>query len=209
MCKRYVLLLLVLTLVLSSCGQHSPQYDWPTLTVSLPISGDSAEIERVNRALNVRLEEQLGMHVQILPYPGADELYKTLADGQQIDLSYCSTLDKVLELQRSDLLLPLDARIKTDGHEIAGALVLEQYDFSRIGGELYALPTNKEWVRVNGFEYNREIARQYGLDFSCVHSIEDLTPVFAALRAQTTQISPIAVVPGFIYFDQVDTLSDS
>ncbi len=208
--KRHALLLfLVLAFVLSSCGKGGSQYDWPTLTVSLPISGDSAEIERVNEALNVRLEKDLGMHVQIIPYPGADDMYKALADGQQIDLSYCGTLAKVMELQSSGLLQPLDAMLKTHGQEIPKALALEQYDYSRIGGELYALPTNKEWVRVNGFEYNREIARQYGLDFSGVHSIEDLTTVFAALRAQTEEISPIAVVPGFIYFDQVDTLSDS
>ena len=203
------LIFLILALLLGGCSTNVSQPEWPTLTVSLPISGDSTQLERVNEALNAHLETQLGVHIHIVPYTSAEEMRKTVSEGMTLDISYCSSLAKVQELQHSGLILAMDDLLEKEGQAIPTAIALEQFDYTRIGGSLYTLPTNKDWVRINGFEYNREIAQRYGLDFSDVHSIEDLTPVFEKLRAQTEEISPIAVVPGFIYFDQVNTLSDT
>lgn len=207
--RRTPILFLVFALLLGGCGAHRSQPEWPTLTISLPINGDSSQIARVNEALNERLEQTLGVHVRILQDLGSDDLQDRLSAGEGIDLAYCSSLSRVQNLQSFGMLMPLDELLQSSGAGIEEAITLDAETFPRIGGALYALPTNMQRLRTNGFEYNRAIAEQYHLDFSGVQTVEDLTEVFAALHAQTGEVSPIAVVPGFIYYDHVDTLSDS
>ncbi len=207
--RRCFLLFLALALLLGGCATEIRQPEWPTLTLCLPIRGDSAQIERVNEALNAHLETAAGIHVRIIPFSTSDALSKAIMEGEQIDLSYCGSLDAARQMLQAGGILPLDELLRQSGQWFLGVFPLKEYEFARSDGALFAMPTNKDRVRINGFEYNREIARQYHLDFSGVHSMEDLAQVFDALLAQTKEISPIAVVPGFIYFDQVNTLTDA
>ena len=73
---------------------------------------------------------------------------------------------------------------------------------------LYGLPTNGEHCQIQGFEYNREIAEQYGLDLSAVRTPEDLTPVFAELQRKAPDITPIFIRPFTSFTGQVDFLDN-
>lgn len=73
---------------------------------------------------------------------------------------------------------------------------------------LYGLPTNGEHCQIQGFEYNREIAEQYGLDLSAVRTPENLTPVFAELQRKAPDITPIFIRPFTSFTGQVDFLDN-
>ncbi len=206
-CKRFFAILLSLLILLCGCTPASSQDKLPELLVCLPLHGDAEQIALVNDAMNSYLAQQLGLRVKLMPYE-LQSMMRRINTKQQLDLTYCGNLSQIQLMQSSGMLVPLDALLEQNGQEILSAIPAEYYDFSRISGSLYAMPTNKERFRINVFEYNKDIADQYGLDLSGVQGLDDLSAVFADLQAKTGEVSPIALVPYYLYFDQVDTLGD-
>lgn len=204
-----LMLIIVLILICCACGKTQPADNSPELVLTLPLSGSTDALPEINTALNDYLLSTVGFRVQIKPFTNADTLLMELTSGNQIDVAYCPSLDNMHALQKEGLLIPLDDYLRSSDSTVLSLFPLEFYNASNIGGFLYGLPTNREWVRTSGFEYNRDIANTYGLDFSKVHTLDDLTGIFSELSAKTDEIAPIAVLPGFLYYDHVDTLGDS
>lgn len=204
----WVALIVSLIIAWNGCSRDQVS-DVPTLVIYFSNNNESPDLELVNEALSAYTMEKLGVCVRLaMPSNYSSTLEQDLADGKQIDVAYCASSSKVYQYQKAGLLTPLDDLLERKGVDILSALNPEYYEFSRVDGSLYALPTNRDRHRIVGFEYNQEIADQYDLDMARVQTAEDLTEIFAKLKRQTTQITPTVVVPGFIQFDQVDNLGD-
>lgn len=211
--KKWMLLAVTLLGLLCAAllgGCHAGEGESvPTLNIYLTGTED-AGVALVNEALSRYTMEKLGVRAQLVMSSNySATLEQDLKDGKQIDIAFCSNGSTVSQFRQDGLLTPLDDLLETKGSDIYGVLNPDYYEFSRIDGSLYALPTNRERYWTVGFEYNQELAEQYDLDFSTVHSREDLTAIFEKLHNQTDEIYPTVVVPGFIQFDQVDRLGNS
>lgn len=207
--KKILIIILSFTIFLCSCTQHPPKTDTSHMRLCLNFSGSIETLNEINDALNEYLAPKIGVQVDLIPYQSYDMLKAALNSKERIDISFCSSLSNIVEFSGEGLLMPLDDLLHDNGNEICEIIPEAFYKMAYIGDSLYALPTNRESAQIIGFEYNRELAQAFELDLANIHSILDLNDVFEDLREKTSDISPIAVVPQFIYYDQVDTLYDS
>lgn len=205
--------LLVCTVLLQcfgGCTMHR-EPEKAGLVIYMPGSSTVSQdgLALINERLDQYVYEKLGVHVQLeLPDNYSQAAKLALTGGRQVDIAYCVTLSDMRDLQKSGLLLPMDDLLEEHGQGILNTMDSMFYDFARQDGAVYALPTNREKHQIVGFEYNRALAEQYGLDLSAVHRAEDLTQVFAELKQKAPDITPTAVVPQFIRFNNTDNLED-
>ena len=200
-------LILALTLLCCACA-HSEK-SAPTLSLYMDISTTDVEsLAMVREALDAYVYEKLGFHVQLhSPDSYGQTLTEDLRAGVQVDAAM--VFSGIGTLAAEGLVMPLDELLETKGEGIARSINEAYIRDARINGHLYAFPTNRDRHTTYGFAYNQDIADQYGLDLSGVTKLDDLTPIFAQLQTQTTEITPSVVVSSTPIYGIMDSLGDS
>ena len=207
-CICLLCLLAALALACSGC-QKSETPSGDVLNVNLNMGEPDAEaLALVNEAFDSYIYQTLGVHAQLVSSPGpALDKKEEPDDAAPIDIASVP-LFQMQQMAGTDQLYPLDGLLETGGRGLLDVLDENSYSFICKDGPLYGLPTNGEHCQIQGFEYNREIAEQYGLDLSGVRKPEDLTPIFAALKEKAPDISPLLIRPRTFSCDPVDYLDD-
>lgn len=208
---KVIFCLLVLCLLLC-CGCKKPKESTAAesaLNIFINMDESTAEdFALVNEAFDAYVYEKLGFHAQLISSADYFESSSTAAEEESpIDITSVP-LFSLQQMSASDQLLPLDELLEAYGQELLNAIDSDAYAFLNKDGPLYGLPTNGEHCRIQGFEYNQEIADQYGLDLSGVSTAEDLTPIFAELQEKAPDISPILIKPSTYSCGQVDYMDD-
>lgn len=62
---------------------------------------------------------------------------------------------------------------------------------SRINGQNYAIPCNKEKGRDLGFVYNKTLADKYGFDMSKIKKYEDIEPMLKVIKEKEPDVVPL------------------
>lgn len=203
--KRYLAVLLSAALVLTcgSCGWNT-ESSVPALTICMSIpTTDADAVSMITKALDTYVYEKLGFHVQL--YTPVKNAADDIREGASIDVA---RFFNVKSMVSQGLILPLDDLLETHGQgilEIMNPIYLQE---ERINGTLYTIPTNRDRHTTYGFAYNQEIADRYGLDLSHVDSPDDLTAIFAELKAAAPDITPSVVVSMTVNYGMMDYLFD-
>lgn len=210
LCKCLLCLFVICLLLCCGC-QKAEEITVADSAVNIFINMDESTAEDfslVNAAFDAYVYEKLGFHAQLISsanyYQSASG---TTEEDPPIDITSIP-LFSMQQMSAGGQLLPLDELLQTYGQELLQAIDRDSYSFLCKDGPLYALPTNGEHCQIQGFEYNQEIADQYGLDLSNVHTAEDLTPIFAELQEKAPDISPILIKPNTYSCGQMDYMDN-
>ena len=207
--RRIICCALLVLILLQLCGCSAGSANTaPTLTLYMNISTtDDDALTMIAEELDAYVYRQLGFHVRLhTPADYSATLQNDLRSGEPIDAAMVPS--SIPQLAAEGLLRPLDDLLEQYGAGIQAAIHQSYFDDARVDGQLYTLPTSRDRHTSYGFAYNRDIAAQYGLDLSQVEDLEDLTPIFEALQAQTSDISPLVVTYGTTRYGLMDGLSD-
>ena len=202
---RFLALLLALCLLPVSCLAQTNAR--PTLNVYFyPAGSDMADLPLINQALNEYLRDKFDYDVQLV-MPGSYTYHQTvqaeLTQGRQIDIAFCNSDSYMEQWQKNGWLCPLDELLAQEGQGIMQWI--DDPCMVYIGGSIYGVSSKVEQGRSFGFEYNLDIARQYGIDLSQVSSVRDLTAVFEQVKQRCPGVFPTVIHPG--YFIPFDTVS--
>ena len=202
---RWLVLILAL-LLLFGCARDQEDLT-PTLSFYTSISTtDIDALTMVSEALDEYVYEKLGFHVQLhTPSDYNQTLADDLRKGTQVD---AAMVYHVAQLSSEGLLRPLDDLIRSHGQDIPDVIHESYFEDARLDGQLYAVPTNRDRHTSYGFAYNQTIADQYGLDLSGVESLDDLTPIFAQLKAAAPDVYPSVPISRTTRYGVVDGLGD-
>ena len=206
-----ILCLLAISLLLCCGCKKTEEATASESEVNIFINMDESTAEDfnlVNEAFDAYVYEKLGFHARLI---SSDNFFRSNAGTSEEELPIDITSMPLFSMQQMSAngqLLPLDELLGSYGQELLSVIDSDSYSFLTKDGPLYGLPTNGEHCRIQGFEYNREIADQYGLDLSNVSSAEDLTPIFAELQEKAPDISPILIKPNTYSCDQVDYMDN-
>src|SRR5690606_26600188 len=84
---------------------------------------------------------------------------------------------------------------------------------AQLDGINYGIPTNKEFAAQGGIVYRKDIAEQLKLNMNSVQTIMDLEPIYAAIKREMPQITPLFVKHGenlnSHYMNNYDALGDT
>lgn len=152
----------------------------------------------VEDAVNAWIAPLLGCTVELC-FVSSDSYARTLSQQR----SQRAPMD-VFSLYREDAQAWREAGLLLELSDVAAdiAPALSPYmDISALEGEVYTLPTVHEQGVQYAFEYRMDIAARCGVDMSAVHTLADLTEVFARVQAADPEVVPLGGVSDTLRYD--------
>lgn len=201
-------ILLPLYLLLFTLSAYAQ--DEPTITVAIAsFDSDISDHSEMEQQLDQYIYEKLGFHVDMeyLEYQSYGQEMSTYLLQDHFPDVYLVIDDSDYQMLLKDgYLLPLNSLLRDYGKELS-SVCSEQALHSHTDeeGVCYAIPCIHGRGFTVGFEYRVSIAEKYGLDMEHISSLDDLTEVFAALKEQNPEITPL----GWTSYRAWDTLYDS
>lgn len=152
-------------------------------------------LDEVEEAINVITREKIGAEITLKPIAIADysqSVSLSLQGGEKIDImeslgDFNNYLSTGMALDISELIDTYAAETK----ELVGDEWLAACEYT---GGLYGIPDYKPMALTPMIIYREDVAEELGLDMSSVDSIEDLTDIFAQVKAAKPDMTPLAIV---------------
>ncbi|MDR0721134.1 MAG: ABC transporter substrate-binding protein [Treponema sp.] len=77
-----------------------------------------------------------------------------------------------------------------------------------VNGFIFGVPSQKESASLSGIVMRKDIVDALGIDVSAIHTLDDLTPIFAKVKANYPDIDCLASKNAVSQWENYDTLSD-
>ena len=152
-------------------------------------------LDEVEEAINVITREKIGAEITLKPIAIADysqSVSLSLQGGEKIDImesvgDFNNYLSTGMALDITDLI----DSCATETKELVGDEWLAACEYN---GALYGIPDYKPMALTPMLIYRQDVADELNLDMSSVSSIEDLTDIFAQIKAAKPDMTPLAIV---------------
>lgn len=200
MSKKWIAVLLCLTLCLIGCVSATANEEMPTIVYTWMHMNNTINDEAladVEAALNEIVEPKIGAHIKLWPidignYVNTIEL--ALMAQEQVDLvtywpDYSAGVNKGLLMDITDILETYaPVAVQKSGEDFMKCV--------EINGRIYGVPCDKGSALVPCFVYRSDMAEAANIDMSGVHSLSDLTEIFAQFKAAYPEVYPLYIGPG-------------
>ncbi len=174
--------------------------------------------DKVMAEINTYLKENINATITIEPIEWGQWDQKVnlmIASREPVDIyftaqwsNYVVNVTKGAFLALDDLLANTEA-----GQEIVDSLDPAFLSGSKIDGNNYGIPTNKELAASGGVVYRSDIAEELGLDMDAVTSLDGLRPILQAVKEARPEMIPLFLRNGenfnSDYIGLYDPLGDS
>lgn len=152
-------------------------------------------LDEVEEAINVITREKIGAEITLKPIAIADysqSVSLSLQGGEKIDIM--ESLGDFNNYLSTDMALDISELIDTYAAETKELVGDEWLAACEYNGGLYGIPDYKPMALTPMIIYREDVAEDLGLDMSSVDSIEDLTDIFAQVKAAKPDMTPLAIV---------------
>lgn len=175
------------------------------------------QADRVEKALNVYLKDTIksGIQVNIEELGWNDEytqkINNALSTGQDVDLVFTANWCANVQQNAMDgYFVPLSNYL-TQYPDVVNVLGQAFIDSTKINGEVYALPCNKEHFHSWGLLLRKDLVDKYKIDVSKIKTMKDIEPYYDQILKGEPGVTPIAGsgmdLPAFKLLDW-DNVSD-
>ncbi|MHA6485499.1 ABC transporter substrate-binding protein [Paenibacillus sp. strain BS8-2] len=142
-----------------------------------------------------------------------DRVNLMIASREKVDIIFTAQWNKHAVNVAKGAFIELTELLQTYGQGILTTLDPIFLSGSKINGGNYGVPTNKELAAQGGIIYRKDIAEELGINMDPVHTIADLEPVFAQIKAMKPDLIPIYMKQGETfnahYIGNYDALGDT
>lgn len=152
-------------------------------------------LDEVEEAINVITREKIGAEITLKPIAIADysqSVSLSLQGGEKIDIM--ESLGDFNNYLSTGMALDINELIDTYAAETKELVGDEWLAACEYNGGLYGIPDYKPMALTPMIIYREDVAEELGLDMSSVDSIEDLTDIFAQVKAAKPDMTPLAIV---------------
>lgn len=146
---------------------------------------ETVDLERIQNLINEYTEEKINTRVKLVLYSNADYMNQVnlmLAAGEQVDLfrtQDTSFIPYINDGTALDITEYLDDELKETTETIYNGFLKP----TTVAGRTYGIMAMGSNYVPGGFVYRTDIVEELGIDMSQVSSYEDMTDVFAAVKA--------------------------
>lgn len=184
----------------------------------------------VEEALNKLLTEKINATIDLMPIDWGswdEKVNLMIASREEVDIIFTAQWNGHASNVGKGAFLELDNLIQQHGQGILETQDPTFLEGARINGKNYGVPTTKELAAAGGIVYRKDVAEELGIDMSQVKTIKDLDAVYAKVKAERPDLTPLyisstdntfnshffgnydflgdATIPGAIFKDGTDT----
>jgi len=159
------------------------------------MGNESADTKRVSEAMSQITKRKINATVKLQPIGAgawAQQTNLALTSQEKIDVFMASSVYGFSTQVSAGHFLPLDDLLAKHGSDITKLLDPSYLRAGKVGGKQYAIPTNKDMATQGGIIMRKDMADKYKIDVSSIKTIQDLDAVFATIKKNEPQLTPIA-----------------
>jgi putative aldouronate transport system substrate-binding protein len=174
------------------------------------IGGDQEDMAKVAAAINDAALRDINMTVEFVQMGFGDYNARTqlmLAGGDEIDIVPIF-FNNAGNLVNGGLVHNLADYIYDHGKDILAALGEDVAVSGAINGFVYGTPAQKESATRSGIVMRKDIVNACGIDVNAIHTLTDLGPVFAKVKARYPDIDCFSGTNFISQIETHDTLLD-
>lgn len=213
--KKLIALLLCLVVALTACGGtgsstagSTPAADASSGSAPAAPSGEVEEIvfatwtinsppseeglQAVEDAINEITVDKIGVKVDYQVYPVAEYFNKVsmeLQSGGQID-AFCA-VQNFQTILSSDMCYDITDLVDANCPDVKELIPEDWWDCVSLDGRIYALPAWLPSALYINLTWRSDIAEELEISLDDVNSVEDLTEVFAKVKASYPEMYPL------------------
>lgn len=183
-----------------------------TVTIYAPYDASTEECEAVSEKVSEITRELINCDVQLIRGVTKDQLNLALTSGEKLDLFFAFPWQVSLSsMVASNEVVAMDDLLATYAAETKESISEDDWACVTVNGSIYGIPMNKDKAQARGFEMNKQIADELGLDYSKPVSYAELEDMLRKVKEAYPDIYPCVPNGGSMNFPtwSSDVLGDS
>lgn len=200
--KKLISLVLCITLALTTVSFALAD---DVYTVKIAFVGDvtTEACEKVSAALSEITMAKFGCKVELVRYSYssfAETVNLMLSSGEKLDL-FPNFAFNTTTAAATGQIAALDELLQSNGQGILAAVEEGEWACASFGGSIYGVPNGKEKAAGIGIAVRKDVLAEVGYENATFTQLEDLTPMFAAMKEKYPDAYPLAADHGTLgYF---------
>lgn len=170
-------------------NDSSKSEDITTLTWYMSINPVAPDTDQVIDELNEYTRKTIGVEIdyKIISNPIYRETMPNLIQaGSYFDICFTSNWNTdYVQFASKGAFMDLSQLLPTYASETYALIPQSLWNAVKVNGAIYGVPSYKEMGWQGGILYNSDMAREYGVDMSTVHTLEDFTAVLQQVSEQS------------------------
>lgn len=118
------------------------------------------------------------------------EVNLMMTSGEKLDMLYNGRGTFVSSVNNGQIV-EIGQYLDTYAPEMKAAISAEDWETVTVDGGIYAVPANKEKATAWGFVMNKEIADSTGIDYTKIHTEEELEPLLLKVKEMYPDMYPV------------------
>jgi putative aldouronate transport system substrate-binding protein len=168
------------------------------LTMAFPAFTKIDDLPLVQEEINKITKEKINATVKLMPIGAAAWAQQSnlmLTGSEKLDL-IVSTAPLYQVQAAKGQYIELDELLDSHGKGILEVVPEHMLDGVRVGGNIYGIPSMRDWAVNFGFLMRKDIVDKHNIDLSQVKTFEDLGKVFEIIKEKEPNLIPVAAEMG-------------
>ncbi|QTH41529.1 ABC transporter substrate-binding protein [Cohnella sp. LGH] len=166
------------------------------IRVVYPAGAVPKDLAIVQDEMNKYLTEKINATVKLEPIDWGSWMDKTnlmISSGEKFDIVVSSnTLGYSVNVAKG-AYAPLNDLVEKYGANIKASVDAGFLEGTKVNGEMYGIPVNKEFASSYGYLLNKSLVEKYNIDVSTIKQAADLEPYLELIKANEPDIIPFFV----------------
>lgn len=183
-----------------------------TVTIYAPYDATTEECKAVSEKVSEISRELINCNVELVRGVTKDQLNLALTSGEKLDLFYAFPWEVSLSsMVASNEVVKMDDLLTQYAPDTKNSISKDDWACVTVNGGIYGIPMNKDKAQARGFEMNKKIADELGIDYSKPITYKELEADLQKVKEAYPDMYPCVPNGGSMNFPtwSCDVLGDS
>lgn len=172
-----------------------------TVTIYAPYSATTEACEAVSEKLSEITRELINCDVKLIRGVTKDQLNLSLTSGEKLDLFYAFPWEVSLSsLVANNEVVAMNELLDSYAPDTKASISDDDWACVTVNGSIYGIPMNKDKAQARGFEMNKKIADELGIDYSKPMTYAELEVALQKVKAAYPDMYPCVPNSGSMNF---------
>ena len=152
----------------------------------------SEDCAAVAEAVSKITRDKIGVEIELVRSSDGEKLNLALNSGEQMDLVIYHTYAGGLNtLVTNGIAMPIDELAAQYAPETLALVGEDLLAFGRINGELYSIPSLKDFASAYGVAMRMDVLEDLGIDPATIKTMDDVHDVLVRVKNERTDLYPV------------------